>query len=75
MSKPKLYLVGHQVNPQGFMVPIWSTKPPAEPVKGHLPGARLKNPLKGLGMDDDIPRDPSTGAQLRDINPEDYEDE
>lgn len=75
-SRRQLYLTGYQENPQGKMVPVYSTVKPDEPVAGSsLPGARPKSPVKGLGMDDDHPRDPSTGAQLRDIYPEDYKDD
>lgn len=87
-SRRQLYLTGYQENPQGKMVPVYSTVKPDEPVAGSsLPGARPKSPVKGLATDDEYPtqvdvpdmdynpRDPSTGAQLRDIYPEDYKDD
>tara|TARA_Y100000310_G_C20410023_1_gene681487 strand:+ start:290 stop:439 length:150 start_codon:yes stop_codon:yes gene_type:complete len=42
-KKPKRYLTGYQVNPQGKKTPIYSTVKPAKKVAGSsLPGAIKK---------------------------------
>lgn len=42
-KKPKRYLTGHLVNPQGKETPIYSTVKPVKKVAGSsLPGAKRK---------------------------------
>ncbi len=42
-KKPKRYLIGYQVNPQGKETPIYSTVKPVKKVAGSsLPGAKRK---------------------------------